>query len=165
MVKLGLPSTSLPVVDELTAKTPYLAPEILNKQRPRQTSDIYSIGVILWEMLNGRRAYLRADLETLGISQFVRQVTDGSLLPWMSLATEPAHPETVMGPVAALWDALVLKCLSSLERGRPQIGEVKEGFRSMMEQAATLGSKAFEEQVTGMFMVTCLNPSIMFLLV
>lgn len=152
-VKLSEPSTSLPVVDELTDLTPYLAPEVLSRQRGRRSADIYSIGVILWEMLSGRRAYLKEDLDSLGISDFVRQVTGGTFHPGMSLATEAPHAETATTPIAASWNALAHKCWSSIERERPSLSEVRQALQAVREQSARRRSKTFEEQLTGMLVV------------
>ena len=132
-VKLSEPSTSQPVVHKMTDLTPYLAPEVLSKQMIRQSSDIYSVGVILWEMLTGKRAYIQADLDAMDISEFVRQVTNGELHPGMVLSAED-ETDAPQGPVAASWHALAHKCWSTIERERPCLGEVKQALKAMEEQ-------------------------------
>lgn len=36
---------------------PYLAPEILNNEAPSKLTDIYGIGIVLYEMLVGRTPF------------------------------------------------------------------------------------------------------------
>jgi serine/threonine protein kinase len=36
---------------------PYMAPEIFRKQKYNKTSDIYSFGMIMWELMTGRRPF------------------------------------------------------------------------------------------------------------
>jgi serine/threonine-protein kinase len=54
----------------LKGKIPYMAPEQLDGKTSRRT-DIYSIGVVLWEMLSGRRLF-QADTEMQVMTLVVR---------------------------------------------------------------------------------------------
>ena len=38
--------------------TPYTAPEIIMRQQPTSASDYYSLGLILYEMMVGKKSYL-----------------------------------------------------------------------------------------------------------
>jgi serine/threonine-protein kinase len=50
----------------LKGKFPYVPPEILRGRRADRRGDVWSLGVILWELLTGERLFRRAtDLETL----------------------------------------------------------------------------------------------------
>ena len=52
----------------------YIAPEILNWQPCSVSCDIYSLGIVLWEMWNGRLAYEDFDF----FPDFVNEVSQGT---------------------------------------------------------------------------------------
>ncbi|MBK8246802.1 MAG: serine/threonine protein kinase [Gemmatimonadetes bacterium] len=56
----------------------YASPEQINGQQVTTASDIYSLGVVLYELLAGRRPFLMADLP---IAEAIRQVTQVAPVP------------------------------------------------------------------------------------
>jgi eukaryotic-like serine/threonine-protein kinase len=81
----------------LKGKYAYIQPEALRGERPDRRSDIFSLGVVLWELMTGQRLFRRdSALETL------RAVGEG-LVP---------APSTVLG-VGAEFDAAVLRALAA----------------------------------------------------
>jgi serine/threonine protein kinase len=56
---LGLSKSSLDNADddEIYGIIPYVAPEILQGQKYTKASDIYSFGMIMWELMTGRRPF------------------------------------------------------------------------------------------------------------
>lgn len=46
--------------NELRGKVCYLAPEQISKQETSQLSDIYSLGIVMWESITGRPLYVRS---------------------------------------------------------------------------------------------------------
>ena len=52
--------------DLVGGKLGYLAPEIIRRERADHRVDIFAVGIVLWEMLAGRRLFQRAsDIETV----------------------------------------------------------------------------------------------------
>ena len=55
---LGLSKSSTKTKDkEIYGIIPYMAPEILQRQKYTTASDIYSFGMIMWECMTGRRPF------------------------------------------------------------------------------------------------------------
>src|SRR5436305_15290800 len=50
--------------DEIYGIIPYVAPEILKGQKYTKASDIYSFGMIMWELMTGRRSFWDYDHDT-----------------------------------------------------------------------------------------------------
>jgi serine/threonine protein kinase len=97
----------------LKGKYAYIQPEVLRGERPDRRSDIFSIGVVLWELMTGERLFRRdSAVETLQA---------------VSEAVVPA-PSTVDG-VPAEFDAAVLRALAS---------DPKERFQSARDFAKAL---------------------------
>jgi serine/threonine-protein kinase len=92
----------------LKGKYAYIQPEALRGERPDRRSDIFSLGVVLWELMTGERLFRRESaLETL------RAVGEGVV---------PA-PSSVAG-VGSEFDAAVLRALAS-EPGK-RFGSARE---------------------------------------
>ncbi len=54
--------------DVVKGKFAYLAPEVVDGKEPDARADIYAIGIILWEMLSGRRLFSgKTDMETVDL--------------------------------------------------------------------------------------------------
>ena len=85
-------------VGVVKGKLAYMSPEQLRGQALDYRSDIYGLGVLLWEMLTGTRLFLgRNEQETL------RKVYEGNIPRPMSLRPE-VHPEL---------EAIVMRALSA----------------------------------------------------
>jgi tRNA A-37 threonylcarbamoyl transferase component Bud32 len=74
----------------------YMAPEQLRGEEPTFKSDMYSLGVVLYELLTGRRPFVADDLETL-----IERITQ----------TEPAPPSEARPVLPRDIDALVLRAM------------------------------------------------------
>jgi serine/threonine protein kinase len=75
-------------------KFAYIAPEVVYGMRPDRRADVFSLGIVLWELLTGRRLFKReTDAETL------RAITDAPILPPSQLRAGLPHEldEVVMG--------------------------------------------------------------------
>lgn len=69
-VATRLPSETLLEYAQTTSKNvvgtlPYMAPEVLQGNRPDERSDIFSVGAVLYEMATGRRAFPQSTLPQL----------------------------------------------------------------------------------------------------
>ncbi len=70
----------------------YAAPEVMLGETPSSASDVYSLGVVAWELLTGRRAF--AEARTLEV---LRRQTTATLSPLASVASDlPAEIRDVL---------------------------------------------------------------------
>jgi serine/threonine protein kinase len=79
-----------------TGSFPYMSPEQVRKQSLTGQTDLFSAGVLLWEMLVGRRLFARSDADAT-----LRAVTDGDIA-----RPSAEHPE-----VPARLDDVVMRAL------------------------------------------------------
>ena len=79
-----------------TGSFPYMSPEQVRKQPLTGQTDLFSTGVLLWEMLVGRRLFARSDPDAT-----LRAVTDGEI----------ARPSTVSPEVPARLDEVAMRAL------------------------------------------------------
>ncbi|RIB11999.1 kinase-like domain-containing protein, partial [Gigaspora rosea] len=65
-------------LDGIYGILPYIAPEVLNKHPYTKESDIYSFGIIMWEILYGKPVRFNQNSKSLSELQFQIQVCNGS---------------------------------------------------------------------------------------
>jgi hypothetical protein len=107
----------------LKGKYSYIQPEVLLGQRPDRRSDVWSLGVVLWELLTGERLFRRSSvLETL-------QAVGESLVP---------APSEVLEGVSKEFDDVVFKALSPNPDNRFQ--SARE-FAKALDSAVTAAGK------------------------
>lgn len=95
-----------PRKDEATL--PYMAPERLQRKRPDPRSDLWSLGVLLYELATGRRPFRGSTSE-----ETVRSI----------LEETPAPPSAHAPRLSALFDRLVLRALEKdPDRRHPSAG-------------------------------------------
>ncbi len=91
--------------DELHAGTPaYMAPEQLAGQEVSKQSDIYALGLVLYEVFTGKRAY---DAKTLG--DLIRMRKEGT----------PTNPTHLVKDIDPLVERAILRCLENEPKERP----------------------------------------------
>ena len=73
----------------------YASPEILRGQPATVASDIYSLGVVLYELLAGRRPFDASKLSPAGLMEAVTQ--KDALRPSLAAASEPADSAALRG--------------------------------------------------------------------
>jgi serine/threonine protein kinase len=108
----------------LKGKYAYIQPEVLRGQRPDRRSDLWSLGVVLWELLTGERLFRRASvLETL-------QAVGEALVP---------APSSVLDGVPREFDDVVFKALSPNPDERFQTARE---FGKALDSAVTSAGKS-----------------------
>lgn len=115
------------VVGELKGKPSYMAPEHLRGQAVDRRADIYSVAVVLHELLTGRKLFTR----------------DTVVATVLAVETSPVHaPSSVAAHVPRELDAIVLK---GLER-RPQnrFSDARAMAAALDRLTATLGGDSLE---------------------
>ncbi len=91
--------------DDVIAGTPaYMAPEQLTGKEVTQRSDIYSLGLVLYELFTGRRVY-----ETQSIHELI-ELHDKSA---------PATPSSHVKDIDPLAEHVILRCLEKDPKARP----------------------------------------------
>ncbi len=119
----------------LKGKFSYMSPEQARGEKVDRRSDIYSLGVVLYEMLTGRSPY--GGLKEEGLAQAVRY---GSIQP----------PKTVDADVPERLDALAMKALSpSVDDRFQHARELAAAFaRALLEEQQLVDSTSVEETMT-----------------
>jgi serine/threonine-protein kinase len=118
--------------DHYTGTPAYSAPEQMEGQKPDARSDIYSLGVMMYEMLVGRPPFQPPNYGFGGWYQAHHQ--------YRPLPLEQAVPER---KIPSEIQALVLRCLSKSPDDRPQ--SIAEVLRALGVEAASDRSAAFDE--------------------
>ena len=84
----------------------YMAPEVLSSKPYGPSADMFSIGIIMWEIWNKKRAYTDFFTMNLGIHDFIQLVTDNGVRPGNFERPSPPAPGGV--DMKALHDQYVL---------------------------------------------------------
>ncbi|CAB4422038.1 unnamed protein product [Rhizophagus irregularis] len=102
--------------DEIYGIIPFVAPEIFQGQKYTKASDIYSFGMIMWELMTGRRPFWNQNHDI----HLIIEICDG------------LRPPTVTD-VPKGYTELMKKCWNSDPKKRPKAGE-------MSAEIETIGS-------------------------
>ena len=118
----------------------YTAPELLSGERVcRPSCDVWSFGVVMWEMLSGKQAFDKMTVEQIAAA-VLAEGTECSLL----------------ADIPADWrggtDTLVRSCLRRNHDERPSFDEIQESVRSLYERVV---SKDFEDSTAPPFSYFC----------
>ncbi|POG70645.1 kinase-like domain-containing protein [Rhizophagus irregularis DAOM 181602=DAOM 197198] len=81
---LGISKSAMGHDEEIYGIIPYIAPEILKRQNYTIASDIYGFGMIMWELMTGRRPFWDHDHDT----DLIIKICDGFRPPIVTNAPE-----------------------------------------------------------------------------
>ena len=110
------------------ARTPeYLAPEVINSCHYDFEADIYSLGIMLWEMWYGNRALLDVGGS---VHELFENVVEGA---------RPTHVESLKKPPAGLHD-LMQRCWDEQPDNRPDARECYERLTQLYQEVGAPSS-------------------------
>ena len=115
----------LTVEGSLVGTPAYMAPERLSSAPYDGRSDIYSVGIMLYEMLCGQPPFKSKDLMAVAMMQMTQE-------------PRPLHEVNPSVPPAI--EALVLEVLSKDPQKRPSTAVLAERFQNAASEAAALSS-------------------------
>lgn len=104
--------------DQIMGKLKYISPEHARGERVDHRSDIFSLGVVLWEMLSGRRFY--------------QDLTDAGVVRWLS---NPEHSELIThnSKINHELDQIVAKaCAGDVNQRYQTSGEFHDALNSYL---------------------------------
>jgi len=122
----------LTVAGALLGTPAYLAPERVRGTESEPSSDLYSLGIVLFEMLTGRLP-------------FVSETPEGFL--FHQLETEPARPTTFVPTCPPALESLVLRLLAKSPRERPV--DAHQVVRELLTMQGTIVSRASRASIPG----------------
>lgn len=134
LIDFGVAKASVDNPDKTMAgtmkgKASYFSPEQARGAELDARSDIFSLGIVLWEMLTGRRLFYRADRNTLSLLESIRNLD----------VTIPA-PSRLNPAIPPLLDEWVLKALQKDPDKRISTAlEFKRGLEMVLHE---LGQKS-----------------------
>ncbi|RIB00019.1 kinase-like domain-containing protein [Gigaspora rosea] len=101
--------------DRICGILPYIAPEVLDKRQYTKASDIYSLGIIMWEILYGKPVPFGLNSKLQSKLQFQIQVCDG-LRPLIYENTAKHYAD------------IIRKCWNTEPKQRPTATEICDIF-------------------------------------
>ncbi|HUI41147.1 MAG TPA: protein kinase [Terriglobia bacterium] len=110
----GAPSPALTSEGQMVGTLPYMAPEQLEGGEVTPATDVYALGLVMYEMLTGRQPFDRAT----PLASAVKRLNE-----------TPAAPRSLEGSISPELDAVITKCLQR----RPE-----DRYPSAQELAADL---------------------------
>jgi CheY-like chemotaxis protein len=111
---------NLTLAGSILGSPAYMAPERLRNQPYDGRADVYSLGVMLYEMLTGRLPFVSADGDPLAV------VT-------MHLTEEPRSPRALRPDLPELVDAVVMQALVKDQAERPQASVLGRRLAAALE--------------------------------
>lgn len=92
-------------VDQLIIGTAdYMAPEQIHGEAVSPQSDLYALGVVMFEMVTGRKPYSAPNAMQL----LVKRINE-----------KPAQPRDFVPTISHLWESTILRCLEADPKDRP----------------------------------------------
>ena len=119
---VGISKEAVEITGTIAGSPVYIAPEVFQSDLYNNKADIYSLGIILWEVWYGEQAFARIDATSL--KQFFTKVEDGLRPQPLEGYSEP--PEG--------WQNLMSQCWDKTPEERPSATECLEKISRLGDQ-------------------------------
>ena len=116
---VGISKEAAEITGTIAGSTVYIAPEVFQSQLYDSTADIYSLGIILWEVWYGEQAFAR-------IGKITREVL-------YSLVKDGVRPEPLQGYKQPPWEELMMECWKANPLKRPSVKQCFEKLSGLVE--------------------------------
>ena len=111
---VGLAKAEIDITGTLAGTPIYMAPEVFHSQKYGTEADIYSLGLIMWEMWYGQQAFADAPITTFQ-----------DLFDWVDKGNRPVHRQSCKKP-PFIWCKLMTECWDSSPEKRPTARECNQ---------------------------------------
>ncbi|XP_078686478.1 uncharacterized protein LOC144919115 isoform X2 [Branchiostoma floridae x Branchiostoma belcheri] len=133
LADVGVTKREVDVTGTVTGTAIYAAPEVKNRQLYDKSADIYSLGLLLWEMWYGRTVWNAMEDPSL------KSLTEGESMMM------PQSPDSVR-PIPE-WATLVRECQHKNANRRPSALECLQRIRDMTTEVGPQRSISFQTTV------------------
>lgn len=122
----------------LSLGTPaYMSPEQIKGERPDERSDIFSLGVVLYELVTGTRLFLAENVEGV-ITKILRK--------------RPRWPKMINGDISWRLQRIILRCIRKKPRRRFQnMEDLKIALEKLLPKTSSRRNQVFSQFVTTVF--------------
>ena len=117
---VGISKAAVDITGTLAGSPAYLAPEVIKSRVYNSKADIYSLGILLWEIWYGEQAFAITKLE---LDLFFNMVDDGG---------RPKHLECCQKPDSR-WEELMEKCWNEDPEKRPSAKECLKSISAIFK--------------------------------
>ena len=111
---VGLAKAVILITGTYVGTPVYMAPEVFHSQVYNTKADIYSLGLLMWEMWYGQRVFADAPVTTLQ-----------EFFEWVDKGNRPVHRQGCKKP-PSFWCNLMTECWDSNPEKRPTARECNQ---------------------------------------
>ena len=119
---VGISKAAIDITGTLAGSPAYIAPEVIQSQVYDSKADIYSLGILLWEIWYGEQAFANPELE---LDAFFNMVDVGC---------RPKPLEGCAKP-SSRWEELMEKCWNKDPEKRPSAKECLKSISAIFKNA------------------------------
>lgn len=121
----GVDLQELTIAGKIVGTPAYMSPERLNNLPYDGKADVYSVGIMLYQMLTGRLPFFSKEKDLLSIAM-------------MHLTKQPQRLRDLNSDIPEQVEAVVLKALTKDPEGRPTAKEIAKEFQEAIKSSKEL---------------------------